>query len=56
LQKLADLPEERPLREALPELILIWRSCVADLREGRLPFEELPFLSLDSLIVTWFCS
>jgi DNA polymerase-2 len=41
LQKLAALPEEQPLRTALPALILIWRQSVADLRDGRLPLEEL---------------
>jgi DNA polymerase-2 len=41
LEKLAALPEERPLHSVLPELILIWRDSVADLRDGRLPLEEL---------------
>jgi len=41
LRKLASLPEDRPLRSALPDLIRIWRSSVADLRDGRLPLEDL---------------
>jgi DNA polymerase-2 len=41
LEELARLPEERPLPAAIPQLILIWRRSVADLRAGRLPMEDL---------------
>ncbi len=41
LEKMAALPQEQPLRTALPALIPIWRQSVADLRAGQLPLEEL---------------
>ena len=41
LQKFAALPEKQPLTSAIPQVALIWRSSVADLRAGRLPLEDL---------------
>ena len=41
LEHLAALPTEQPLQTALSAIIAIWRESVANLREQKIPLEEL---------------